>query len=85
MKERGNHKVVTGVVVGDKMDKTVRVEFVRRFLHPVYKKYVTRKKVFMAHDEHNECGVGDRVVIVECRPLSKNKCWRVRKIVEKAA
>jgi len=66
------------------MDKTIRVELVRRFKHPVYKKYVTRKKAFMAHDEANECGVGDTVLIVESRPLSKNKRWRVSAIVDKA-
>jgi len=84
MKERGKKKVLQGVVVGDKMDKTIRVEMVRRFLHPVYKKYVTRKKVLMAHDERNECRIGDRVQIVECRPLSRHKSWRVSRIVQKA-
>ncbi len=81
---RGNKRVLQGIVVGNKMDKTVRVEMVRRFQHPIYKKFVTRKKVFMAHDERNECNVGDVVLIVESRPLSRNKRWRVREIVQRA-
>jgi small subunit ribosomal protein S17 len=81
---RGKRKVFQGTVISDKMDKTVRVQMVRRFLHPTYKKYVTRKKVFMVHDEKDQCGIGDRVVIVETRPLSKNKRWRVESVLEKA-
>ena len=77
-------KTIQGVVVSDKMDKTVRVQLNRRFLHPVYKKYVTRKKVFMVHDETNECRMGDVVQIVETRPLSRNKRWRVLTVVTKA-
>jgi len=83
-KKRGSRREVQGVVVSDKMDKTVRVEMVRRYQHPVYKKFVTSKKIFMAHDERNEAGVGDTVLIVESRPLSKNKRWRLRKIISKA-
>ena len=83
-KERGNRRVLQGVVVGDKMDKTVRVEMVRRYRHPMYKKFVTRRKVFLAHDETNQCGVGDTVQIVESRPLSRAKRWRVQKILAKA-
>jgi len=81
---RGHRKEVRGVVVGDKMDKTVRVELERRVLHPVFKKFLTRKKTFMAHDETNECKVGDLVLIVESRPLSHSKRWRVKKVLQKA-
>lgn len=81
---RGRQKSIVGVVVSDKMDKTIRVEMVRRFLHPIYKKYITSRKVLFAHDETNECKVGDRVLIVESRPLSRMKRWRVRQIVERA-
>lgn len=81
---KSNKKTIQGVVVGDGMDKTVRVEMVRRYMHPTYKKYVTRKKSYLAHDAANECGVGDQVLIVESRPLSKRKCWRVRTILQKA-
>ena len=77
-------KAIRGVVVSNKMDKTIRVQLNRRFLHPVYKKFVTRKKVFMAHDEANECRVGDVVQIVETRPLSRNKRWRVASITTRA-
>jgi len=83
-KKRGKRKVLLGVVVGAQMDKTVRVELVRRFRHPMYKKFITSKKTYMAHDEKNECGVGDRVQIVESRPLSRHKRWQVRTVVEKA-
>lgn len=82
--ERNERKTREGVVVSDKMDKTVVVSVVEKYKHPLYKKTVTRTKRFKAHDESNECGVGDRVEIVETRPISKDKCWRVNKIVEKA-
>jgi small subunit ribosomal protein S17 len=78
-------KIRTGVVISDKMDKTVVVEVSRTVLHPVYKKFVRRRKRFMAHDEDNRCRIGDEVMIVETRPLSRNKNWRVRKIVKEAA
>jgi small subunit ribosomal protein S17 len=81
---RGTRRVLQGIVVGNAMDKTVRVEMTRRFRHPMYKKYVTAKKVYMAHDEKNECNVGDTVAIVESRPLSRNKRWRVREILQRA-
>lgn len=83
-KPRGNPKVRNGVVVSDKMDKTVVVRVERFFKHPVYKKYVRRHQKYMAHDELNACRIGDTVEIVETRPLAKNKCWRVRAIVQKA-
>ena len=82
---RGQRKIRTGVVVSSKMDKTVVVEVSRTVIHPVYKKFVRRRKRFMAHDEQNRCQVGDEVMIVETRPLSRRKNWRVRKIVKEAA
>ena len=82
---RRQRKVRTGVVVSDKMDKTVVVEVSRKVIHPVYKKYVRRRKRFMAHDQENRCRIGDEVLIVETRPLSRNKNWRVRKVLREAA
>lgn len=79
--ERKQRKVLTGVVVSNKMDKTVVVEVSRTVLHPVYKKLIRRRKRFMAHDEENRCRVGDQVLIVESRPLSRHKTWRVRKVL----
>jgi len=78
-------KIRTGVVISNKMDKTVVVEVSRTVIHPVYKKFVRRRKRFMAHDEENRCRIGDEVMIVETRPLSRHKNWRVRKIVREAA
>jgi small subunit ribosomal protein S17 len=75
-------KTIEGFVVSDKMDKTVVVEGSRLVKHPVYKKLVKRKARYKAHDEKNQCKIGDKVLIVETRPLSKNKRWRVREIVE---
>ena len=82
---RKQRKVRTGVVISNKMDKTVVVEVSRTVLHPVYKKFIRRRKRFMAHDEENRCNIGDQVMIVETRPLSRHKNWRVRKIVKEAA
>jgi small subunit ribosomal protein S17 len=82
---RKQRKVRTGVVVNNKMDKTVVVEVSRTVIHPVYKKYIRRRKRFMAHDEENRCRIGDEVMIVESRPLSRHKRWRVRKVVKEAA
>ena len=82
--QRNDRKTREGVVVSDKMDKTVVVSIVEKYKHPLYKKTVTRTKRIKAHDEENACGVGDRVEITETRQLSKDKCWRVSKIVEKA-
>lgn len=84
MKERGRRKVKIGRVISDKMTKTVVVLCERQFAHPIYKKIVKRKNKFKAHDENRECQVGDKVKIVETRPLSKEKCWRVEEILEKA-
>ena len=82
--ERNLRKNRVGIVVSDKMDKTVVVAIRERVKHPLYGKIVNRTKKFKAHDENNECGIGDRVLIAETRPISKDKCWRVVKIVEKA-
>jgi small subunit ribosomal protein S17 len=77
-------KVRTGLVVSNKMDKTVVVAVERRYQHPLYKKYVVRTKRYYAHDAEKSCGVGDVVRIAETRPLSKTKRWRVASIVRKA-
>ena len=82
--ERGRAKAREGIVVSNKMDKTVVVVVSRLVKHPMYKKYVKRRSKYKAHDEQNRCAIGDRVVITETRPLSKDKRWRVRTIVEKA-
>ncbi|HHY36255.1 MAG TPA: 30S ribosomal protein S17 [Firmicutes bacterium] len=84
MGERGNRKVRYGTVVSDKMDKTVVVAIERTIQHPLYKRTVRRTTKLKAHDEHNSCGIGDRVKIESTRPLSKEKRWRVVEIVEKA-
>ncbi len=81
----GQAKTRTGVVVSDKMDKTVVVQVERLVKHPVYKKYVRRRKKFMVHDEENAARIGDRVLIVEVRPMSRHKRWRLRQIIERAA
>ena len=77
-------RTLTGRVVSDKMTKTRTVLVERRVTHPLYGKIVTRSKKYHAHDEANECHEGDRVMIEECRPLSKTKAWRVVKLLEKA-
>ena len=82
--ERNLRKSRTGLVVSDKMDKTVVVEIRERVKHPLYGEIVTKTKKLKAHDEANECGIGDTVRIAETRPLSKDKCWRVVEIIEKA-
>ncbi|MDH7570907.1 MAG: 30S ribosomal protein S17 [Armatimonadota bacterium] len=81
---RGLRKEREGVVVSDKMEKTVVVAVSRRVRHPLYGKTITRTRKFKAHDEENSAHVGDRVRIMECRPLSKEKRWRVVEIVERA-
>jgi small subunit ribosomal protein S17 len=77
-------KVLQGRVVSNKMQKTVVIEMTQRTLHGLYKKYLTRTKRLKVHDEQNACGVGDTVRVVETRPLSKDKRWRLLEIVEKA-
>ena len=84
MKPRGLRKTRIGVVVSDKMDKTITIAIERKVSHPIYKKYYKKTTKLMAHDEKSECGVGDTVKIMETRPLSKNKRWRLVEIVEKA-
>jgi len=84
MVERNLRKSRTGIVVSDKMDKTVVVAIRERVQHPLYGKIVNRTVKLKAHDENNECGIGDTVRIAETRPLSKDKCWRVVEIIEKA-
>ena len=81
---RGMRKTRTGVVVSDKMDKTIVVEIRTRVKHPLYGKIMNRTKRFKAHDENHECGIGDTVRVMETRPLSKDKCWRLVEIIEKA-
>jgi small subunit ribosomal protein S17 len=81
---RGDRKVREGYVVSDKMDKTVVVAVEDRFKHPLYGKVVRRTSKLKAHDEANECGIGDRVLLMETRPLSASKRWRVVEVLEKA-
>ena len=82
--ERNLRKTRVGKVVSDKMDKTVVVSIQDNVNHPLYKKIIKRSVKFKAHDEKNECGIGDRVMIMETRPISKDKKWRVVQIIEKA-
>jgi small subunit ribosomal protein S17 len=82
--ERNLRKTRTGTVVSDKMDKTIVVAVKDSVKHPLYKKIIKRTVKFKAHDENNECGVGDRVTIMETRPLSKEKRWRLAEVIEKA-
>lgn len=84
MDGRGLQKQRSGVVVSDKMAKTVVVSIERTVMHPRYKKILRRRSRVKAHDESNQCRVGDRVLLVECRPLSRDKRWRVTKILEKS-
>ena len=84
MSERNLRKTQVGVVTSDKMDKTVVVTVRDRVQHPLYKKIVNRTVKIKAHDENNECHVGDRVKIMETRPISKDKRWRLAEIIEKA-
>ena len=82
--DRNLRKTRIGVVTSDKMDKTVVVTIKDRVKHPLYNKIVDKSVKYKAHDENNECGVGDKVQIMECRPMSKDKNWRVVEIIEKA-
>ena len=82
--ERNLRKTQVGIVTSDKMDKTVVVSIKDRVKHPLYGKIVNRTVKIKAHDEKNECGVGDRVLVMETRPISKDKHWRVVEIIEKA-
>ena len=84
MSERNLRKTRVGTVVSDKMDKTVVIAIVDNVRHPLYKKIVKRTVKLKAHDENNDCRVGDRVEVMETRHLSKDKCWRVTNIIERA-
>ncbi|MFZ4462783.1 MAG: 30S ribosomal protein S17 [Bacteroidales bacterium] len=84
METRNLRKERVGVVVSNKMNKSITVEIERRVKHPIYGKFVKKTSRFMAHDETNDCHIGDTVRIQETRPLSKNKCWRLVEIIERA-
>jgi small subunit ribosomal protein S17 len=84
MMERGNRKTKIGKVVSDRMSKSIVVGVERLEMHPIYKKYFRKTSKFMAHDEENSAGVGDTVLIMETRPLSKRKRWRLVKVLDKA-
>ncbi|MFH1675321.1 MAG: 30S ribosomal protein S17 [Pseudomonadota bacterium] len=84
MKKRGLRKKRVGIVLSNKMDKTTVIQVDRLVKHPLYKKYIRRRVKYACHDELNQCQIGDKVAIIETRPLSKMKRWRVSKIVEKA-
>jgi len=83
--EQNTARTITGRVVSDKMDKTIKVEVERRVKHPIYGKYIKRSTKFAAHDELNTCAMGDLVTIRESKPVSKQKCWTLVSVVEKAA
>jgi len=82
--ERNNRKIREGVVTSNKMEKSIVVSVERRLKHKMYGKFLRRTTKLMAHDEKNECNIGDKVKVMETRPLSKNKCWRLVEILEKA-
>ena len=84
METRALRKTRTGVVVKNGMDKSITIAIVRKVAHPIYKKYFKKTTKLMAHDEKNECNIGDVVKVMETRPISKNKNWRLVEIVEKA-
>ncbi|MBT6272978.1 MAG: 30S ribosomal protein S17 [Chromatiales bacterium] len=85
MSDSDNTRELFGEVVSDKMDKTVTVRVDRRVKHPLYKKYIRRSTKLHAHDEGNECREGDKVAIVECKPMSKLKSWRVARVTSRAS
>lgn len=84
MDDRNLRKTRVGEVVSNLMEKTIVVKISRRTKHPVYKKYIVRSNKLYAHDENNECSIGDKVEVMETRPLSKNKHWRLVRIIDKA-
>ncbi|KGE87447.1 MULTISPECIES: 30S ribosomal protein S17 [Phaeodactylibacter] len=84
MEERNLRKTRIGVVASNKMDKTISVSVQRRLQHPIYGKFVKKSRKFVAHDENNDCNIGDKVRIMETRPLSKRKRWRLVEIIERA-
>ncbi len=85
MAEQNTARTATGRVVSNKMDKTITVLLERRVKHPVYGKYITRSSKIHAHDENNECGIGDTVVVEETRPISKSKSWKLLRVEESAS
>jgi small subunit ribosomal protein S17 len=84
MAQQSNKRAVRGVVISDKMDKTVVIKAVRLVKHPVFHKYVRKHVKYKAHDEQNECKTGDTVLIIEARPMSREKRWRILEILERA-
>lgn len=84
MVQRNLRKERVGLVTSHKMDKSISILVIRKVKHPVYGKFMTKSKKFMAHDENNDCGIGDTVRIMETRPLSKNKRWRLVEIIKRA-
>ena len=84
MEERNRRKVREGLVTSNKMEKSIVVSVERKLKHPKYGKFLKRTTKLMAHDQNNECNIGDRVRVMETRPLSKNKCWRLLEIIERA-
>ena len=84
MSDRNLRKTRVGIVSSDKMDKTIVVSVVEHVKHPLYGKIMKRTYKLKAHDEENKCGIGDKVKVMETRPLSKDKCWRLVEIIEKA-
>ena len=84
MEKRNLRKERIGIVSSNKMDKSIIVSVIKRVKHPMYGKFVLRTKKFVAHDEKNDCNIGDTVRIMETRPLSKTKCWRLVEIIERA-
>ena len=84
METQAKRRTLTGTVVSDKMEKTVVVQVERTLMHQKYKKYISRRDKYMAHDPENQCGIGDLVVIMESRPLSRHKRWVLKEILQKA-
>ncbi len=84
MMERGIRKTMVGTVVSDRMDKTIVVLVQRLVKHPLYQKYIRKRARYKVHDEKNDCHLGDRVLVIETRPLSREKRWRVKQILERA-
>ena len=84
MENRNNRKERIGVVVSNKMTKSIAVAINRKFKHPIYGKFITKTKKYIAHDEENTCNIGDTVKIMETRPMSKRKTWRLVEIIERA-
>jgi small subunit ribosomal protein S17 len=84
MAEKSNKRMIKGIVTSDKMDKTIVVKTERLVKHPIFHKYVRRHTKYKAHDEKNQCKVGDTVVIIESRPISKDKRWRMVEITQRA-